>query len=114
MKLKDKPSVTLGLPNLGEWARRLFKPMAFRLRENQRSQPRLQLLDRISLAPRHSLALVKADGSLLLVATSAEGGPAFYPLIRSTDLVRPADLVRPDDLDRPLRTNARRAARVSW
>lgn len=43
-------------------------------------RPRLALLDRITLAPRQSLALVEAEGRRILVATSAEGGPAFYPL----------------------------------
>lgn len=49
-------------------------------RERQAPQPRLALLDRITLAPRQSLALVEAEGRRILVATSAEGGPAFYPL----------------------------------
>jgi hypothetical protein len=38
------------------------------------------LLERISLAPRQSLALIEAEGRRILVATSAEGGPAFYAL----------------------------------
>ena len=46
----------------------------------QRAQPRLTLVERITLAPRQSLALVEAEGRRILVATSAEGGPAFYPL----------------------------------
>jgi flagellar biogenesis protein FliO len=51
-----------------------------RWRGRRRPEPRLALLERISLAPRHSLALVEAEGRRILVATSAEGGPAFYPL----------------------------------
>lgn len=51
-----------------------------RLRGARRPQPRLELLERISLAPRQSLALVEAEGRRFLVATSAEGGPAFYAL----------------------------------
>ena len=48
----------------------------------QRRRPghRLELLERITLAPRQSLALIEAEGRLLLVATSAEGSPAFYNL----------------------------------
>lgn len=46
----------------------------------RRAEPRLALIERITLAPRHSLALVEAEGRRILVATSAEGGPAFYPL----------------------------------
>ena len=42
--------------------------------------PRLALVERITLAPRQSLALIEAEGHRILVATSAEGGPAFYPL----------------------------------
>jgi len=46
----------------------------------KRNEPRLHLLERIALAPRQTLALVEADGRRLLVATSADGGSAFYPL----------------------------------
>jgi len=67
-----------------------------RLRGAQRTQPRLELLERIALAPRQSLALVEAEGRRFLVATSAEGGPAFYPL------------------DGGPRRALRRAPRVSW
>jgi flagellar biogenesis protein FliO len=42
--------------------------------------PRLEVLERLSLAPRQSLTLVKADGRRILVATSGDGGLAFYPL----------------------------------
>lgn len=51
-----------------------------RLRGRRRQEPRLALLERISLAPRQSLALIEAEGRRILVATSAEGGPAFYAL----------------------------------
>jgi flagellar biogenesis protein FliO len=51
-----------------------------RLRAGHRQQPRLALLERISIAPRQSLALVEAEGRRFLVATSAEGAPAFYAL----------------------------------
>jgi hypothetical protein len=46
----------------------------------RRAEPRLALVERITLAPRQSLALIEAEGRRILVATSAEGGPAFYPL----------------------------------
>jgi hypothetical protein len=45
-----------------------------------RREPRLALVERITLAPRQSLALIEAEGRRILVATSAEGRPAFYPL----------------------------------
>ena len=51
-----------------------------RFRANHRSQPRLAILERITLAPKQSLALVEAEGRKFLVATSSEGTPAFYPL----------------------------------
>ena len=44
-----------------------------------RSKPRLAVLERISLAPRQTLALIEADGQRLLVATSPEGTPASSP-----------------------------------
>jgi hypothetical protein len=51
-----------------------------KLRPRPRVERRLALLERIALALRQSLALVEAEGRRILVATSAEGGPAFYPL----------------------------------
>lgn len=51
-----------------------------RLRKRKGTAPRLALVERIALAPRQSLALVEAEGRRFLVATSAEGGPAFYAL----------------------------------
>jgi len=64
---------TDGYAGLGAW-------LLDRLRGRRRPAPRLALLERISLAPRQSLALIEAEGRRILVATSAEGGPAFYPL----------------------------------
>ncbi len=46
----------------------------------RKRKPSLALLDRITLAPRQSLALVEAEGRRFLVATSVESGPVFYPL----------------------------------
>jgi flagellar biogenesis protein FliO len=73
-----------------------------RLRGGGRRRPRLELLERIALAPRQSLALVEAEGRRFLVATSPEGAPAFYAL---------------DDRPGPARARlneARASARVSW
>ncbi|MGA9069823.1 MAG: flagellar biosynthetic protein FliO [Terracidiphilus sp.] len=71
-----------------------------RLRARRRGAPRLELLERIALAPRQSLALVEAEGRRFLVATSPEGAPAFYAL---DERVRPSSKFR-----------AAGAARVSW
>lgn len=65
-----------------------------KLRSRRRTEPRLALLERISLAPRQSLALVEAEGRRILVATSAEGGPAFYPLDRNRSLQAHAEANR--------------------
>jgi hypothetical protein len=51
-----------------------------RIRRDPRPQPSLALRERITLAPRQSLALVEAEGRRFLIATSPEGPPAFYPL----------------------------------
>jgi hypothetical protein len=51
-----------------------------RMRNRGRTQPRLALLERISLAPRQTLSLVEAEGRRFLIASSPEGSPAFYPL----------------------------------
>lgn len=68
-----------------------------RFRTRRQTQPRLALVERITLAPRQSLALVEAEGRRILVATSADGGPAFYALDVQA---RPAP--------------ARTASRISW
>jgi hypothetical protein len=51
-----------------------------RLRGEGRPQSQLSILERITLAPRQSLTLIEASGERLLVATSADGTPAFYPV----------------------------------
>jgi flagellar biogenesis protein FliO len=51
-----------------------------RLRGPARPRPSLALLERITLAPRQSLALVEAEGRRFLVAASAEGSPTFHAL----------------------------------
>lgn len=102
-----------GMP--GGWTGRLLA----RLRFQRSPRPRLELLERISLAPRQSLALVEAEGRRFLVATSAEGGPAFYPLdqeassetrseARSTRGAFSSALIQ--ETERP----SVRRARVSW
>jgi hypothetical protein len=51
-----------------------------RLSRRATKQPRLALVERINLAPRQTVALIEADGQRLLVATSSDGTPSFYPL----------------------------------
>ncbi|MGH7071301.1 MAG: flagellar biosynthetic protein FliO [Acetobacteraceae bacterium] len=63
-------------PAVGGWAGWLWS----RVRNVRRPRARLELLERIALAPRQTLALVEADGRRFLVATSAEGSPAFLAL----------------------------------
>jgi flagellar biogenesis protein FliO len=69
-----------------------------------RPRPNLALLERITLAPRQSLSLVEADGRRFLIATSADGAPAFYAL--------------GDSPRRPRRDSARTGSfttsRISW
>jgi flagellar biogenesis protein FliO len=81
---------------LGGWLLARFK-------SGGRAQPRLELLERITLAPKQSLALVEAEGRRLLVATSPEGAPTFYALDEPS---RPAVSRQP--------STARMGARVSW
>jgi flagellar biogenesis protein FliO len=69
-----------------------------RMRIRQRATPRLVMLERITLAPRQSLALVEVEGRRLLVATSPEGAPVFFPL---------------DEPARP-RSKSSPTARISW
>jgi flagellar biogenesis protein FliO len=76
-----------------------------RCKSRRRTQPRLALLERISLAPRQTLSLVEAEGRRLLIASSPEGAPAFYPL----------DGPRLDGPGRRATTAAKQSAgRISW
>ena len=82
-----------------------------RMRSQRSQHPRLELLERISLAPRQSLALVEAEGRRFLVATSAEGGPAFYALDENACASR--NEFSSELLHATARPETRRA-RVSW
>jgi flagellar biogenesis protein FliO len=84
-----------------------------RLKGGGRRQPRLELVERIALAPRQSLALVEAEGRRFLVATSPEGAPAFYPLDEGT---RPAGARQAVSRRRGVtnRQSGPLAERVSW
>jgi flagellar biogenesis protein FliO len=89
-----------------------------RMRGMRRAPARLAVLERISLAPRQSLALVEAEGRRFLVATSPEGTPAFYALDGHTR--QPArSAAIPRTAGRETARTARRAGadrdlRVSW
>jgi flagellar biogenesis protein FliO len=79
-----------------------------RLKAGGRTQSRLELVERISLAPRQSLALVEAEGRRFLVATSPEGAPTFYALDERSSAARLGPFAdRQTALARPV-------ARVSW
>jgi flagellar biogenesis protein FliO len=52
-----------------------------------RSEARLAVLDRVTLAPRQSLALIEAEGRRLLVATSPDAAPTFYALDGPTSVI---------------------------
>jgi flagellar biogenesis protein FliO len=86
-----------------------------RLREGaqarEQRKSRLALLDRISLAPRQSLALVEAEGRRFLVGTSPDGGPVFYALDGASGVARPA---KPRATRTPAVSSANVSARVSW
>jgi hypothetical protein len=61
------------IPGLAGW-------LLGKLRRESAPGPRLVLRERITLAPRQTLALIEAEGRRFLVATSPEGAPAFYAL----------------------------------
>jgi flagellar biogenesis protein FliO len=56
-----------------------------RLRGAKRRRSRLELLDRLALGPRQSVALIEAEGRRFLLAMPAEGGPVFFPLDGKVD-----------------------------
>lgn len=73
-----------GAPTIGGWAGWMWK----RWRAAQKPRARLELLERITLAPRQMLSLVEADGRRFLIATSVDGAPAFLALRSGEDVVR--------------------------
>ncbi len=81
-----------------------------RLKGRRRVEPRLVLVERIMLGPRQSLALVEAEGRRILVATAAEGGPAFYPLDRPARVQAGGRIAA----CRPAHGHAQRQSRVTW
>jgi flagellar biogenesis protein FliO len=83
-----------------------------RLRSGGRQRPRLELVERIALAPRQSLSLVEAEGRRFLVVTSPEGSPAFYALDERPPRLR--NNIKVVRIDGPARQAAKLAARVSW
>jgi Flagellar biosynthesis protein, FliO len=64
------------MPAIGGWAGWVMR----RVSRISKPRARLELLERITLAPRQTLAMIEADGRRFLVATSAEGSPAFLSL----------------------------------
>jgi flagellar biogenesis protein FliO len=98
MKANEK---TMAVGGLAGW-------LLSRLRVRGRRQPRLELVERIALAPRQSLALVEAEGRRFLVATSPEGAPAFYALDERTRFNGSRQVASSQ------RGGAPQAARVSW
>lgn len=68
-------------PGLAAWLLNRFQRRAFQ-------QPRLALVERITLAPRQTVSLIEADGQRVLVATSAEGATTFFPLQTKPGLSR--------------------------
>jgi Flagellar biosynthesis protein, FliO len=72
--------VKIGAARLGGLAGWLLGRLLDRLRGAQKPAPRLQLVERITLGSRQTLALIEAEGQRVLVATSPEGAPAFYAI----------------------------------
>lgn len=109
----NRGKIEIGLPKcegLGAWLLQRFNG---RLSGHGRDAARLALVERISLAPRQSLALVEAEGRRFLVATSPDGGPAFYALDLPSIESSSGPTVRLDKAIAPavcLRTRSR----VSW
>lgn len=64
-------------PGVAAWLFAKFRRRALK-------EPRLALVERISLAPRQTIALIEADGQRFLVATSGESGSVFVPLKPAT------------------------------
>jgi hypothetical protein len=51
-----------------------------RIRRRSAMRSRMAVLEKISFAPRQSLALIEVDGERVLVGSSQDGSPQFYRL----------------------------------
>ncbi|MGD0294385.1 MAG: flagellar biosynthetic protein FliO [Terracidiphilus sp.] len=98
---RDGKAMTMAVGGVAGW-------ILSRFGAHGRRQPRLELVERIALAPRQSLALVEAEGRRILVATSPEGAPAFFAL---DERARPNGVRQAASRQRGA---ALMAARVSW
>jgi flagellar biosynthetic protein FliP len=83
-----------------------------RLKAGGPTRSRLELVERIALAPRQSLALVEAEGRRFLVATSPEGAPTFYALDERSNLARPRPFA--DRQTAPARAGCEGLMVASW
>ncbi len=102
------PSGTLSSGGLG-WLLRLWQ------RASQ-TPARLAVIERISLGPRQSLALVEAEGVRLLVATSPDAGATFFPLSYPIESgLGCGEVPKPSLLPaRSLYGSIRQQGRISW
>lgn len=71
-----------GSPSAGARQKRwgLAAWLLARVRRYARKDSHLELVERISLAPRQIAALIEVDGQRLLVVTASDGTPAIFPL----------------------------------
>ena len=78
--LMKRQEMELRQRRMGGWAGRLLNGWLAGIRKGEAEAPRLALIERIALAPRHSLALVEAEGQRFLVSIPTDGSPAFLAL----------------------------------
>jgi hypothetical protein len=96
----------------GQFERGMVGRLLERLRGTTRPRARLSLLERINLAPRHTLALIEAEGRRFLVACAADGAASFHPLDGGRRDLRPT---RPLTAETDLSPSRRPfAKRISW
>lgn len=76
----DRSRISRILSERGGLAGWLVKRIQAGVQRQSRNRARLTLVERIALAPRQSLVLVEAEGRRVLIATSPEGGAAFFAL----------------------------------
>lgn len=75
-----------------------------RIGRQGKPEVRLRLVQRIAIAPRQSLSLVEVEGRRILLATGADGAPAFYPLDDLAEGGGSRDRSKP----------GRRSRRIAW
>jgi flagellar biogenesis protein FliO len=110
----DRERIKRNLHQRGGLAAWLISRLQKGAEAREQRKSRLALVERISIAPRQSLALVEAEGRRFLIGTSQDGGPVFYALDETSGPVNSTAPSTRSAKTRAVKNAAGSSARVSW